>query len=378
MTLRDAVLLAISAVRGSLVKTLLTILGLAVGVGAILAVLALGDAGEVRVEAEIANMGVDKVWIRATDSSHHLHSQDSMRIFEATQSPACAGAYTAAVLRLDGHQVLAQIAGFDEGMQLVHQPKLLEGRTMSYGEFEKGSTVCLIEERLSQSLGDHVLGKWLTANNRRFRIVGVVKNLAPQAMATGSGLLILPMNTFLDTFGGEIAEITLSVQTGQSTAQIADLALKTLGTDGYRADTLEEEINAAREIVRIFVLVLLCVAAVCMLCGAIGVTNVLLISVRERRSEIGLMKALGGSNTQLGFLFLLEAMVYAVIGGLLGCVLSVVLIELFAVWIGIAAMLDLGNTILVLFASMALGCIAGVAPALLASRLQPVDALYCE
>ena len=378
MTLRDAVLLAISAVRGSMIKTLLTILGLAVGVGAILAVLALGDAGEVRVEAEIAKMGVDKVWIRATDSSHHLHFQDSMRIFEATQAPACAGAYTAAVLRLDGHQVIAQIAGFDEGMQLVHQPRLIEGRTMSNGEFEKGSTVCLIEESLSQALGDHVLGKWLTANNRRFRIIGVVKNLAPQAMAIGSGLMILPLNTFLDTFGGEIAEITLSVQTGQNTAEIADLALKTLGTDGYRTDTLEEEINAAREIVRIFVMVLLCVAAVCMLCGAIGVTNVLLISVRERRSEIGLMKALGGSNTQLGFLFLLEAMVYAVIGGLLGCVLSVVLIELFAVWIGIAAMLDPGNTLLVLFASMALGCIAGVAPALLASRLQPVDALYCE
>lgn len=378
MTLRDAVLLAISAVRGSVVKTLLTILGLAVGVGAILAVLALGDAGEVRVEAEIAKMGVDKVWIRSTDSNCHLYPQDSMRIFEATQAPACAGAYTASVLYLDGHQVHAQVAGFDENMQLVHQPKLLKGRTISDIEFENSSTVCLVEERLSQALGDNVLGKWLTADHRRFRIIGVVKNLAPQAMATGSGLLILPMNAFLDTFGGEIAEITLSVQTGQNTAQIADLALKTLGTDGYRADTLEEEINAAREIVRIFVMVLLCVAAVCMLCGAIGVTNVLLISVRERRSEIGLMKALGGSNTQLGFLFLLEAMVYAMIGGLLGCVLSVVLIELFAVWIGIAAMLDPGNTLLVLFASMALGCIAGVAPALLASRLQPVEALNCE
>lgn len=379
MRLRDALTLAVSGLRGGMVRTLLTILGLGVGVGAVLTVLTLGDAGESRVEAEIAKLGVDKVWVRARDSRHALSQTDVQTLYAATEAPACAGAYTAAAVRLDATTVLAQIAGYDGGMAVVHAPKVLEGRMLSAGEFEAGSAVCLMDEALAEQLGGSVVGRRLTVGNRRLRIVGVIKGMTMQSMSAGSGLLLMPLSSYLDTFGGTVAEITLAVQQGQKTENVAHLALEALSAkEGFRADTLENEINAAREIVRIFVMVLVCVAAVCMLTGAIGVTNVLLLSVRERQHEIGLMKAIGGTSGQLGLLFLLEATVYACLGGAMGVLLGMAMTSIFGRWIGLKATLRLKTAIPVLMATAALGLCAGVAPAMKAASMQPVEALQRE
>lgn len=375
----DAVRLALSALRGGIFRTILTILGLGVGVGAVLAVLTLGDAGEERVETEIARLGVDKVWIRAKDNRHELHASDAVQLNGATKAPACAGVYTAAAVQIDGNVSLTQIAGFDASMPYVHTPKLMEGRLISSNEYGQGSAVCLIDKALAERISGKVIGKRITIANRRFRIVGVIKGMTMQAMTAGSGLVILPLNTYLETFGGQIAEITLSVQRGQSTELVAITALDILSADGgFRADTLENEIDAAREVVRIFVMVLVCVAIVCMLTGGIGVMNVLLVSVRERRREIGLLKAIGGTSAQVGLLFLLEAAVYALLGGLLGVVLGNVMISVFAAWIDLDAALRFSDTIPVLLGASFLGCLCGVLPALKAARLQPVDALRSE
>ena len=129
---------------------------------------------------------------------------------------------------------------------------------------------------------------------------------------------------------------------------------------------------------RIFVMVLLCVAAVCMLTGAIGVMNILLVSVRERRREIGLMKAVGATSRQVGLLFLLEAVCYALLGGALGVLLGGVMIRLFGGWIGLSASLSLRVALPTALAASGLGVLFGVAPALRAAALMPVDALRQE
>lgn len=376
---RDAIRLAFSGLRGSLVRTVLTILGLGVGVGAVLTVLTLGDAGEVRVEEEIAKLGVNKIWIRSKDSSHVLQSSDALAMFHATDAPACAGAYTLGTITARRTSVVTQIAGFDDSMTVVHAPKVIQGRPIRFSEFEQGSPVCLIDKALSEHIPGEMIGEYVTVGNRRLRVVGVIKGMTMQTMSGGSGLLLMPICTFFDTFGGEIAEITLSVQQGQNAEQVAEQALKLLpDKEGFRADSLENEINAAREVVRIFVMVLICVAGVCMLTGGIGVMNVLLVSVRERRHEIGLIKAIGGTSYQVGLLFLLEAAVYAFLGGILGVILGDVMIRLFGGWIGLEAGLKLSTAVPVLIAATVLGIGFGVAPALKAAGMRPVDALQCE
>lgn len=379
MTWRDAVRFAFTGLKGSPVRTLLTILGLGVGVAAVLTVLTLGSDGQVRVEDEIARLGVDKVWISTEDPQYDLIAEYAAVITDATGVPSCAGACTLGIAALGDRQAAVQIAGYDQSLTKVHRPAAAAGRLFIPSDHMQSRSVCLVDEALAETLGEDVLGKRVTVGNRRFRVVGVVKGMPMQAMAGGGGLLMLPLSTYADTFGKTINEITLTVPRGVSAAQLADDALAALASKGsFHATTLEEEIDAAREVVRIFVMVLACVAAVCMLTGAIGVMNVLLVSVRERRHEIGLIKAVGGTSGQVGLLFLLEAAAYATLGGILGIAFGALMIRICGAWIGLEATLSFLTALPVLGGASLLGMIFGVIPAVRAASMQPVDALRCE
>lgn len=378
MTVWDSLRLSLSSLRGGIVRTMLTLLSLAVGVGAVLTVLTLGDAGERRVEAEIAKLGVNKVWIRSGSDRSALKETDARLIEKAVQAPACAGAYTMTSVSFARKAALIQVAGFDAEAFTVHAPKILAGRMLNPEDFSGSNAVCLIDEVLDEYLGGDMLGKQLRAANRRIRVVGIIKPMSLQTLSGGNGMMVLPLTTSMDTFDTQVTEITVLIQPGQETQTVVQLAQDALGAGDYRTDTLEKEIDAAREIVRIFVMVLLCVAFVCMLSGGIGVMNVMLLSVCERRNEIGLMKAIGGTSPQIALLFLLEAAVYSLMGGVLGVLLGWGMIFGFGRFIGLQAEVQITTVIPILASAALMGVCFGVAPAIKAASLQPVEALRAE
>ena len=380
MKLMDAAGLSADNLRKNPVRTLLTILGLGVGIGAVLTVLTLGSAGEEQVENEIARLGVDKVWITPRDEVGGLDAQSGEKAAAATGSSACAGAYTLSVVSLGEHAVPAQVAGFDEGMEAVHDPVLRRGRLFTAREY-RGEPVALVDSVLEEVLGGDVVGQRVDAGSRRVRVVGVVEGLQGSVAGASNGMLILPLVTFLDTYAAcGVSEVTVGVPRGGRAEAVGEAAVAALAGGGgsLRASSLQEEIDAARSVIRIFVMVLACVAAVCMLTGGIGVMNILLVSVRERRREIGLMKAIGGTARQVGMLFLMEAVCYALLGGLLGILLGMGMIRVFGAWIGLNAFLRADTAVPAVLAAGALGIVFGVAPALRAAGMQPVEALREE
>lgn len=376
MRLRDAAGLSATNLRKNPVRTLLTILGLGVGIGAVLTVMTLGSAGEEQVEFQIARLGVDKVWITALED-HVLAADAGEAITASTGAPACAGAYTMTAVYLDGKTALAQVNGYDQGMQAVHEPNIIEGRVFAAREYT-GKPVALVDEAMAKILGGDVVSKRIDVGSRKVRIVGIVGGMKVQASSASNGMIILPLQTFLDTYASAgISEVTVGVPRGSRAEQIGEAAVAALG-GGYQASSLQAEIDAARSVVRIFVMVLTCVAAVCMLTGGIGVMNILLVSVRERRREIGLIKAIGGTGYQVGILFLLEAVCYAMLGGLLGIFLGMTMIRLFGAWIGLDAVLSAQMALPAVLIAGVLGILFGVAPALRAAGLVPVDALKSD
>lgn len=378
MTLQDAVAFALTSLRGNPIKSLLTVLGLAVGVGAVLTVFALGDAGEMRVEQEIDRLGVDKVWIVAESQEQPLTAQCSDAL-SALDASTCLGASTADAVALGDTMLLAQVSGYDAGLNAVHHPQVVEGRGFTEYDMD-GACVCLLDttlaERLHASSGD-----WVDCGMRRYWVAGIVTGMPIQTAMSGTGTLILPLQTWQDAYSAlPLTELSIAVPDGEKATTLAEQALACLaGQQGsYSAVSLENEIDAARSVVRIFVMVLSCVAFVCVLTGGIGVMNVLLISVRERRREIGLIKAVGGTSEQVAQLFLLEAVAYALLGGSLGCLLGVGMTALFGRMIGLDAVVHGTQMVLLLFAAAGLGILCGVLPAGKAAALPPATALRTE
>lgn len=375
MTLQDAAAFALTSLRGNPIKSLLTVLGLAVGVGAVLTVFALGNAGEIRVEQEIDRLGVDKVWIVAESQEQPLTTQ-CKETLSSLDAAICLGASTADAVALGKTVLLAQVSGYDTGLDAVHHPQLVDGRNFTAYDMD-GACVCLLDKTLAERLQAYP-GDWVDCGMRRYWVAGIVTGMPIQTAMSGTGTMILPLQTWQEAYPDlPMTELAIAVPDGEKTALLAEQAVKCLTAwqGSYSAVSLENEIDAARSVVRIFVMVLSCVAFVCVLTGAIGVMNVLLISVRERRQEIGLIKAIGGTSKQVAQIFLLEAVAYALLGGSMGCVLGVGMTALFGWMIGLDATVGGTQMILLLFAAAGLGILCGVLPAGKAATLPPAIAL---
>lgn len=192
-------------------RTLLTILGLAVGVAAILTVLTLGQAGEAQVEVEIDHLGVDRVWITAArDSEQPLQPEDSEAVAAAVGAPACAGAYTLGPVRLGDETLLAQINGYDAGVEDVHHPLALSGRAVHGARVRLRRAVAPVDEAIDGALGG-ALGQRIDIGSRKVRVVGVVRGMTALLGSAAEGLVMLPLTTFMDTYAQGVTELTVSV-----------------------------------------------------------------------------------------------------------------------------------------------------------------------
>lgn len=371
MRWRDAAALAMGSLRSFGARTLLTVLGLAVGVAAVLTVQALGTAGEDQVEREIDRMGVNRVWAARSDGGE-VTAQDVRIAAAAAGAPVCAGAAGTGAVTLGATTAPAALSAFDGAMQAVHHVDILAGRAFLPVDHEGRRAVCIVDETLAQEL-DVAPGQRVLLGGRMFTVVGVAQALPASAMAV-LGVAALPLSAWEDTFASGAREMTIAVPAGADAAAIAGRVSDALG-EAFRVNTLAGEVAAARHIVEVFVGVLACVGIVCMITGGVGVMNVMLLSVRQRRREIGLMKALGATAGQVGWLFLLEAAGYALLGGLCGIALGAALTALCALLLGLTAALTVASAAQVLTLAALVGLASGVAPAIGAARLEVVDAL---
>ena len=188
MKLGDAAGLSALNIRKNPVRTLLTILGLGVGIGAILTVWTLGGAGQTQVEAEIARLGVDKVWITADNFSERtLQAEDGALVTAATGAPACAGAATLGAVLLGDTPAYAQLSGLDANAEEVHALHVETGRFFLPGEFLAGDTVTVVDHALAVALSPEnpqaLVGQRLTVGNRQMRVVGIVSDQTVQLLS---------------------------------------------------------------------------------------------------------------------------------------------------------------------------------------------------
>jgi len=369
--------LSLLNVFSSPVRSMLTVLGFAIGVAAILAVLTLGDAGRIQVESEMGRLGIDRIWLTAAED-RAFEKGTGEWLAETIGVEAEELVYLPAVIcAQNGESAATMIVGCDS--EYLKGTKVKEGRMLRSLEWKGDSQTVLMGEHLASKL-DVRAGEFVTVSQNVYEVCGILyESEGVSSVALGESA-VLPIAEVCRATGDMIHEIQLRVQNQGFLQSAQKNALSQLERQGYTADavTMQVQMEAASSVIDTFVNVLKWVAMICVLVGGVGVMNILLVSIHERKREIGVMKSMGTTSVQICTLFMLEALVYAAIGGFSGILLGIGLIDAAGKSIDLFAFAGLRDCLFVFLCAVSVGLFFGVVPAYRASKLTCVDALRQE
>ncbi|MDR3085627.1 MAG: ABC transporter permease [Christensenellaceae bacterium] len=375
---------ALTSLKLNKIRSFLTILGLAVGVGAIVAIGSLGFAGMNEVSAELKRFGVDRLWLEADSPDMEL-GEEQLHLLskKAPELLFCPMRYAAMPASAGRESRIVQIVGTLSSYLEIESLPIARGRFLLQQDQESSLRVAVIDEKLARDLkiGEPVIGQKLRLSSGSFVIVGLIQSAGATFLSDGSSeppKVYLPLSSFEQYIGlGAADEVSIRVPGGidEGIATLRRALVESFPDQQFTISSLRAQIESAGRVMDIFKLVLLCVGAICMLTGGIGVMNVLLCAVRERKREIGIRKALGARDSDIAEQFVFEALLYGLAGAAAGMLLGAVFTRLGANVVEIRAPISASMTLLAVGFSCLVGLVSGVYPALRASKIPPVAAM---
>jgi len=405
--LLNAILLALAAVVRAKARTALTVLGILIGVAAVVIVTALGTGVKERITQQIKSLGSNIIFIwsqpnqtsgarGARGTPGRLTEADGRAILrEATSVGAVVGYLQAQAQVVAGDKnVATMVAGSSHDYLAVRGFTVAAGLNFTETDERVKAKVCLLGNTVKQNLfgGEDAVGQIIRVGRYPFRVVGVlaVKGQTPNG-DDQDDRIVIPAGTFrsrvLPTAPGRVhvlmASATDERTVGRATAQIESILRQRHGIDVDREPdfgirTQAEFLKTQEEILGTLRTLLIGIALVSLGVGGIGVMNIMLVSVTERTREIGIRMAIGAREGDVRFQFLVEAVTLCLIGGLAGTLVALGAIYAFSRALGWSMMLPPAALALALATSFGTGIFFGFWPARRASRLDPIDALRHE
>ena len=401
--------LAIKSLTTSKMRALLTMLGIIIGVGAVIVILSLGNGLTGMVQQQVDKLGINMIQAQFFGgTADRLPDPEDMYDMVEANADILTGVSpylgVNAVVRHGSDKFdRTNLYGVSEIMYnaatgyTIDGEQLAKGRFVSYMDVERRENICIIGAYLEQEAFDgDALGKQLSINGRPLTVVGVLKRNAELEMLPGSqdDQIYIPYTTALEIMGSRWVNLYIFTSTSGETADAGKRIIEAYLNDFFRTDdgmwnyfyitTMAEQANQINAMMGVAMGVLVAIAAISLLVGGIGIMNIMLVSVTERTREIGVRKSLGAKERTIMEQFVIEAAVTSALGGVIGIGLGYLLSAAATV----AAARLLGEALTVaptIFAvltafgiSAGIGVLFGYLPAKKAARLNPIDALHYD
>lgn len=410
MTLRDALGTAVENLASHTLRSVLTMLGMIFGVGAVIAMLSIGEGAERQAMEMIERLGARNILVR--DIELNDEELEEVRKNSPGVSPRDAVAIADAIPGVDltcarveiepftvlagGRTIKATTHGVDAGFARLTNLRLSSGRFFDPLDVAEHAQVCVIGEDVrGQLFGyEEAIGRELKVNEVWLEIIGVLARSYGATSVQGVNVgstdqeIYLPVSTAmrkldLPLLEAPLDEIIVRLEPEAApaeTAQLIDELLSRLhgGEDDYQLVVPEALLEQSRRTQRLFNIVMGAIAGISLLVGGIGIANIMLATVFERTREIGIRRAVGARRNDIRTLFLMESFTISVLGGLAGIVVGIVIARIVAASAGWSTVVTLPSVALAFGVSMAVGIGSGLYPALRAADLNPIDALRWE
>ena len=393
------------ALRRNTLRTLLTMLGIIIGVGAVIAMVSIGNGAKAQVEAQIATLGQNVLLV--LDGAHnrggvHMGSGsasaltkedfDAIRREISSVSGATPEVRSFAQLAAANQNTYTQVLGVGADYVNIRSWPVKSGANFTEQDVRRNAKVCLIGQTTATTLfGDaDPVGQIVRVKNAPFTVVGLLSSKGMSMMGSDQDdVLLVPYTSAMVRLSAATTFRSLSIQAASASAvthvqdQITDLLRQRhrIGPgkdDDFIVRSQQEITEMATATSKIMTLLLGAIASVSLVVGGIGIMNIMLVSVTERTREIGIRLAVGARGRDILLQFLIEAVTLSVLGGLIGIVLGIAGSRLLSTQMGWVTLISTSSIINAFFFSAAIGIFFGFYPARKAARLDPIDALRYE
>ncbi len=389
--------MSVHAILANKMRSLLTMLGIIIGIASVVSVVALGNASQEKIMAQINSMGTNTIDIRPgtgfgdrrsarirtlkVSDSNYLSEQS----FIDSSTPSVS---TAGTLLYENNSLTALLYGVGEQYFDVKGRKIARGRSFTQEETDKLASVVVIDDNTLNEVFPHnpdPIGEIIIFNKKPLKIIGITEKSNTPGPMSEQMMLWTPYTTAMYKINGtnDIDSITVKVS-DRVNSQVAEESIENILTSLHgkkdffmiNTDSIKQTVESATNTMK---LLIASIAVISLIVGGIGVMNIMLVSVTERTREIGIRMAIGAKQADILQQFLIEAVLICLVGGFLGVTLSLLVGWAFNTFSEDFGMIfSTFSIISALVCSTGIGILFGYMPAKNASNLNPIDALASE
>lgn len=405
MNFLESIKVSLSAISTNKLRSILTMLGIIIGISSVITVVTLGEGSKNAIGKEFENFGLGRAYI-GTDMRESILKKDKIKtsdvelirkVYEGKLLAVIPRVTKNAKIKMTKESIDVVLTGANENYQNIDNIEMVKGRYVSSSDVKSKRLSAVIDEKIANKVfkTKDILGKTIDVNmgyrTLTVTVVGVFKkpksNLEGLQDGDDTCKVYVPITSLEKVVGQDNVYdgIDLNVDNSENvndvTAKIVKLLERRHGNKDkklYKVYTAEQEMSSINKVTDIVRVVLSIIAAVSLVVGGIGVMNIMLVSVTERTREIGIRKAIGARRKDILTQFLVETLIISGIGGIVGTILGVGISFIISKVIKIPITISLSVIFIAFIFSGGIGILSGIYPANKASKLDPIDALRYE